>query len=108
MIEQLGQVLVASDMRPHDLSDHLLVRRAVEHVAIVPVGDAKRHRVVAGMRQAQGRRKLTGDHRQIMCEPGSDTARRVGQQRDHLQFGEAGCDAATLEFELARGHDDEL
>jgi hypothetical protein len=46
VVEVLGQVLVAAHVRAEDLGDHLLVGRAIEQLALVPVGDAQHLRAI--------------------------------------------------------------
>ena len=41
VVERQRQLLVAVDVRPEDVGHHLLIRGAVEQVALLPVGDAQ-------------------------------------------------------------------
>ena len=41
VVKRQRQVLVAVHMGPEDVGDHLLIRRAVKHVAFMPVADAQ-------------------------------------------------------------------
>ena len=67
VIEVQRQILVGAHIGPEDLGDHLLVGRAVEHLALVPVLDAQHLLAVgvvaAGLPPEVGR--LDGRHQEL-------------------------------------------
>ena len=67
VVEIERQVLVGADGRAKDFGDHLLVRRPIEHVALVPVADAQHLLavVVVAAGFAPEIRRLDGRHQDL-------------------------------------------